>query len=257
MRRAAPVSRFARPAPRRPRRPRAAFTLLELIIATAIGAVVLLVIQTTFFGALRLHNTTHARIEQDRVLERALGFIRRDFAGVLLPGGTLSGEFQTSEFSSLTTGSYGERITPDLFTSSARIDGWSPFSEAQMVAYYLADGDTTGTVAASGTLAVPAGSKTLVRVVTRNLLPVQENAPDEVPLLPGVASAAVFYHDGTGWTDFWDSATSSTLPRAVKFSLQMAAVGAGDPPAPIEIVIPITATTTTTQTETAEAEAGL
>lgn len=257
MRRASPVSRRSRPAAARPRRARAAFTLLELIIATAIGAVVLLVIQTTFFGALRLHNTTHARIEQDRVLERAFGFIRRDFAGVLLPGGTLSGEFQTSEFSSLTTGSYGERITPDLFTSSARIDGWSPFSEAQMVAYYLADGDTTGPAANPGATAAPAGSKTLVRVVTRNLLPVQETAPEETPLLPGVASATVLYHDGTGWTDFWDSATSSTLPRAVKFSLQMAAIGAGDPPAPVEIVIPITATTTTSQTEAAEAESGL
>ena len=38
------------------------FTLLELIIATAVGAVVLVVIQTTFFSALRLHNTTHARL---------------------------------------------------------------------------------------------------------------------------------------------------------------------------------------------------
>ena len=35
---------------------RRGFTLLELIIATAVGAVVLVVIQTTFFSALRLHN---------------------------------------------------------------------------------------------------------------------------------------------------------------------------------------------------------
>lgn len=256
MRRAYPVSRFL-PARLRAGRARAAFTLLELIIATAIGAVVLLVIQTTFFGALRLHNTTHARIERDRVLERAFDFVRRDFAGLLLPGGTLSGEFQTSEFSSLATGSYGERVTPDIFTSSARIDGWSPFSEAQMVAYYLADGDTTGAAATSTAPAAPAGSKTLVRVVTRNLLPVQDAASEEVPLLPGVASATVLYYDGSGWTDFWDSAATSTLPSAVKFSLQMASVGSGDPPAPVEIVIPITATTVTTQTEAASAESGL
>ena len=35
------------------------FTLLELLIATAVSAIVLLAINTTFFGALRLHNTTH------------------------------------------------------------------------------------------------------------------------------------------------------------------------------------------------------
>ena len=33
-----------------------------------VGAVVLVVIQTTFFGALRLHTTTHARIDEDAVL---------------------------------------------------------------------------------------------------------------------------------------------------------------------------------------------
>ena len=49
------------------------FTLLELLIATAVGAVVLLVVQTTYFGALRLHNTTHARLEEDLVIQRALG----------------------------------------------------------------------------------------------------------------------------------------------------------------------------------------
>ena len=63
------------------------FTLLELLIATAVGAVVLIVIQTTFFGALRLHNTTHARIDSDLLLQRALGLVRKDFAGIMLPGG--------------------------------------------------------------------------------------------------------------------------------------------------------------------------
>ena len=44
-------------------RGRRAFTLLELLVATAVGAVVLIVVQTTFFSALRLHNTTHTRID--------------------------------------------------------------------------------------------------------------------------------------------------------------------------------------------------
>ena len=78
----------ARVSPRLSPRRRNGFTLLELIIATAVGAVVLVVIQTTFFGALRLHNTTHARIAEDQALQRAVGFIRRDLAGVVLPGGT-------------------------------------------------------------------------------------------------------------------------------------------------------------------------
>jgi hypothetical protein len=46
-----------------------------------VGAVVLIVIQTTFFSALRLHKTTHERIDEDLVVQRTLGIIRRDTAG--------------------------------------------------------------------------------------------------------------------------------------------------------------------------------
>jgi type II secretion system protein J len=217
------------------------FTLLELLIATAVGAVVLLAVQTTFFGALRLHNSTHDRIDEDLVLQRTLGIIRRDLAGLMLPGGTLSGQLQSDSFSSSLTGSYGDRITPDLFTNSGKIDGWNPFSEVQMVAYYLA--------AASG----GARGKDLVRVVTRNLLPVQDAVPEEQVLLSGVDSAAMLFYDGTAWTDTWDSSTSTTLPSALKLSLLMASRDATQPNLdPIDLVVPVLVTTTASQTQAAE-----
>ena len=107
--------------------PAAAFTLLELLVATAVSATVLLVINATFFSALRLHNTTHERIDRDLVLQRTLGIVRKDFAGIMLPGGTLAGQLQTTTFSSTTMDSAGERIGPDIYTNSARIDGWTSF----------------------------------------------------------------------------------------------------------------------------------
>jgi prepilin-type N-terminal cleavage/methylation domain-containing protein len=61
------------------------FTLLELLLATAIGAVVLLVINSTFFAALRLHKTTHEKIDEDLVIQRALGIVRKDLAGIMIP----------------------------------------------------------------------------------------------------------------------------------------------------------------------------
>jgi type II secretion system protein J len=223
-----------------------AFTLLELLIATAVGAVVLIVVQTTFFGALRLHNTTHERIESDLVVHRTLGILRRDFAGLMLPGGTLSGQLQTTNFSSLNEGSYGERVTPDLFTNSGKIDGWNPFSEVQMVAYYLA--------AAPG----QSDGKDLVRVVNRNLLPVQENVPEEQVLLHGVHSATLSFHDGRGWIDTWDSAETSTLPRALKFGLVMMPRDTGAAaPAPIELIVPVVVTTRASEQQAAEEEAAL
>ena len=223
------------------RHPGRGFTLLELLVATAVGAVVLIVIQTTFFGALRLHNTTHARIDADSAVHRALGIVRRDFAGLMMPGGTLSGQLQTTNFSTLAEGSYGERITPDIFTNSGKIDGWTPFPDVQMVAYYLAPGtsDTDG--------------KDLLRVVTRNLLPVQESVPEEQVLLHGIDSASLLFYDGGGWIDTWDSTVTSTLPGALKLSLVMKPrPGETSAPPPIELVVPVVVTTRASQQQAEE-----
>jgi type II secretion system protein J len=225
-----------------------AFTLLELLIATAVGAIVLLVVQTTYFGALRLHNTTHDRIEEDLALQRALAIIRRDLAGLMLPGSTLAGHLQTENFSSFTGESFGDRVGPDLYTNSGRVDGWNPFSDVQRVTYYLA----TATPATTGK------AKNLLRVVERNLLPVQESTggEDQV-LLEGVESASLSFYDGSGWIDTWDSEATSTLPKALKLSIVMAATGASQAgQAPIDIVVPILVRTTTAQREEEEEAAG-
>lgn len=228
----------------RHRRATRGFTLLELLVATAVSATVLLVINATFFSALRLHNTTHERIDRDLVLQRTLGIVRKDFAGVMLPGGTLAGQLQTTTFSSTTMDSAGERIGPDIYTNSARIDGWTSFSEVQMVAYYLspaADGGPT---------------KDLVRVVTRNLLPVQEPTTQEQVLLPGIVTATISFYDGSDWIDDWDSTVSNTLPRAIKLSMVLSPSGeslrASDP---IELIVPVLVKTRTTVQEEAAAAA--
>lgn len=227
-------------------RARRGFTLMELLLAIAVGSVVLIVIQTTFFGALRLHRTTHARLDDDRAVERTLAIVRRDLAGLMLPGGVLSGELQTTAFSSMTAGTQGDRVTPDLFTSSGRIDGWTPFADVQSVAYYL----SPATAASEG--------RDLIRVVTRNLLPVQETQPEETVLLQNVAAAEMMFFDGSGWVDSWDSSVTATLPTALRFSLSMAPRERNGPaPAPVEIVVPVTATTTASQTQAEEEAAGL
>lgn len=236
----------------RPRQHERAFTLLELLLATAIGAVVLLVVNTTFFSALRLHNTTHESIDHDLMLQRALGIIRKDLAGVMIPPNPnstaqkLSGQL-TSEVSTMNAldGS-SERITPDIFTNSGKVDGWTPFADVQMVSYYLspaADGSPT---------------RDLVRVVTRNLLPVIEATIEDQTILTGVTSAAIAFYDGENWLDIWDSTTTSTLPSAMKFSLVMAPRDHSLPrtdSAPVELIVPVLVKTSTTLREEAAAEA--
>jgi len=217
-----------------------AFTLLELLVATAVSAIVLLVINATFFGALRLHNTTHDHIDRDLVLQRTLGIVRSDFAGLMLPGGAMSGQFQTMATDSVIPDVPGDRLSPDLHTTTGTVDGWNPFSEVQIVSYYLAP-ETDGS-----------SNKSLVRVVARNVLPVQESPTDQQVLLHGINSASLQYFDGTEWTDAWDSATSATLPTAIKLQLVIAPLDASQPlPAPVELVVAVPVVTKTSVTQAA------
>jgi type II secretion system protein J len=220
------------------------FTLLELLLATAIGAIVLLVINATFFAALRLHNATHDKIDDDLVVQRTLGIVRRDLAGIMLPANpqattnTLSGQLSSDSNATNTLDTGSERITPDIYTSSGRIDGWSTFADVQSVSYYLSPAADGGP------------NKDLVRVVTRNLLAAIEPVTENQTLLTGVRSAAISFFDGEYWADSWDTITSGTLPSAIKFSLVVAPrenATARTDPAPIELIVPVLVKTSATQ----------
>jgi type II secretion system protein J len=227
------------------------FTLIEIVLATAVSAIVLLAIQTVFFGALRLSTTTQNRTDRELEVHRALDLVQRDLAGLMVPSATLlTGMLQTNADATTATSASGERVSPDFYTTSGKIDGWNPFSEAQAVAYYLAPA-TDGS-----------NAKNLVRTVTRNLLPVQNTTTDDDDdsrvVLTGVTSAVFEFYDGTAWTDYWDSTTSNTttvststttttsaagaaaLPTAIRFSVGLVASdGNQTNQAPIEIVVPV------------------
>ncbi len=228
------------------------FTLLELLLSTAVGAIVLLVVNATFFGALRLHNTTHEKIDNDLVLQRALGIVRKDLAGIMVPPNpqattyTLSGQLTSDATSMNDLDNTGERITPDIYTTSGKIDGWTPYAEVQMVAYYLASAPDGGQ------------GKDLVRSITRNLLPAADPTIEEQTLLTGVTSAAISYFDGENWLEIWDTTATSSLPNAIKFSFVLASRdsnSARSDPAPIELIVPVLVKTTTTLQQEAAAAA--
>jgi type II secretion system protein J len=228
---------------------RGAFTLIEMILAMAVGAIVLLVINGTFTSALRLHNATHQRIDEDLVVQRALTIIRKDLAGIMVPANpqattyTLSGQLSNEYYSTNELDATGERVTPDIYTSSGAVDGWTPYADVQMVSYYLTAGEGGQT-------------KNLVRLVTRNLLPTLEATAEAQTILSGVASAGISYYDGQNWLDYWDSTTTSSLPLAILFSITRAS-GDGYGRAesePIEIVVPVIVKTATTLQQEADAE---
>lgn len=217
---------------------RSGFTLLEVILAMAVGAIVILAIQTVFFGALRLRNTSQQRMDRELAIHRALEVIKKDVSGLMLPGGVLAADFQTSTSYTLNATVPGERISAEFFTNSGRIDASSPFADAQRVAYYLSPDPQSGHFE-------------LVRSFSRNLLPVSEDQPEVQSLLPGVNSAFFDYFDGSGWTETWDSAVTSTLPSAVRFTLQLAEESATNTSSTtVEVVFPISVTLANTSTST-------
>ncbi len=224
---------------------RGGFTLIEILIAVAAFAIVLAAINTVFYAALRLRNSTTTAIEKALPLEHALGVIQRDLANIVLPGGTMAGTFSTTS----TSNSVAGQSSPNFYTASGVIDELSPFAEVQRVSYLL--------VASTNR----SGGKDLVRSVSRNLLPSLQDQSEQEWLLTGVQTLTFLYQDGTQWRDSWDSSIenpstgmSNSLPAAVKVQIQMAAENNGGTRGrsrelPVELVVPIVVQQRTNQTQ--------
>lgn len=214
---------------------------MELLLATVVASVILLAIQTVFFGALRLRNTTTEKLEHDLEVERALGILERDLAGLMLPGNTIGGELQSIPSTTMEEDTVaGERMTPDLYTTTGRVDLRTPFSEVQKVAYYLVPPEDESP------------GKILVRAVTRNLLPVDVGEVEQQAILEGVEELLLEFYDGTQWLETWDSTMTDTLPRAIRYQIKFALrenETLSEEKTPMENIIPVLATTQTSQTE--------
>jgi general secretion pathway protein J len=213
----------------------AAFTLLEVILALAVSAIVLSVISTVFFGALQLRNRTSAAFDELLPLQNALTVMKRDLGSVLPTGGTFAGSLQTvpgtDATALLSAFGQGEPVSPVLHTASGRLSEFSPFGDVQKVVYFLIDATN-----------YPAVGKDLVRVVSRNLTPAATEEVSTQWLMAGVESVRFQYLDNTAWTESWDSTTSSNLPAAIKVQIVLATEPDQENPyfqAPVELVVPI------------------
>jgi type II secretion system protein J len=224
-------------------RTQAAFTLIEVMIAMAVFAIVLTAMNGIFWGALRLRNKSVDSIDAALPKERALKIIRNDLENIVPPGGRFFTTFTTA---GMTTNASGQSMntmpgqnSPEFTTSNGVIDDSSGWGDIQRVSYQL----VLSTNGAAG--------KDLVRVVTRNLLPsMQQQGSDQQAILSGVQNIFFYYHDGSIWKETWDSTNEFLrLPRAIKVQLEMASEERGrQAPLPLELVVSLVdAGTNTTQ----------
>ena len=221
--------------------PKAGFTLLEILIAVAIFALVLAAINVVFYSALRLRRTAEAALEVSVPVQHALAQIKADLSHLVAPGQVLSGDFK-----SVPDNADQGQVGPNFYTGSAAIDETSPWSEVQRVNYAL--------VASTNRT----GGKDLVRLVTRNRLPAATDETMAQYLLTDVEALVFLYHDGNLWQSQWDSTTvSNQLPRAIKVQLALVQTNQllarqSMPLTMVELVVPTYIETLTNQTSQAD-----
>lgn len=204
-----------------------AFTLLELLIAVSIFAIVLAAINAVFYSALRLRNRSAALVDRLTPIENALGIMRRDLECIVPPGTNMLGPLQTTSNSNMVAGASG----PAFYCASGQVDETTPFAEIQRVTYSVLD-STNGSY-----------GKDLVRYADRNLLAVTPMPPNPQRLISGVREVTFSFYDGSQWREYWDTTASDTnLPLGIRVQIQLApdlAQGSGRVPAPIQLVVPV------------------
>jgi type II secretion system protein J len=209
---------------------RRAFTLIEMILAIGVAAIVLIAINTVLFAALRLHAVTADTVDAASPIDQAVTFLRRDLQCVVTPtNGTskvLSGDFRVGNVTSL---GVAEPVAIEMFTATGALNANTPWADIQRVTYGLKPPANRS-----------AAGQDLVRSVARNLLTVTTPEVADQLMLSGVASIKFSCYDGAQWQDTWDTtgvmSVNTNLPLAVRMDIQMSGNNNAQP---IEILVPI------------------
>ncbi|MDR3460388.1 MAG: type II secretion system protein GspJ [Verrucomicrobiae bacterium] len=208
-----------------------AFTLIEMILAVGVAAIVLITANAVLYTALHLRDSTADAVDAAAPVDSTVTFLRRDLQCCVVPtNGTskiLSGGFRAGD--GLVSGNNNEPVVVEMYTTTGALSESVPWGEIQRVTYELK----------TPTLGAAAG-KDLYRSVTRNLLPAGTPEVTDQLMLSGVETLKFSCYDGALWQPVWDTTSSSSvntnLPLAVKVDIQLA----GNPAlAPVEIVVPL------------------
>lgn len=206
------------------------FTLIEILIATTLFAVVVGALYSVFYGAMRLRERAYLRFEKTVPKNYAFERMKMDLASAMPPDGILASSMisQTSEKMNARSDSL------EFYSSTGIIDQNNPWGDIQRILFYLAPPE----------LADSKGYD-LVRAITRNLLSPNEELPEEEHLFTDVESLAFSFYDGTSWLESWDStAEENRLPTAIRvrvtFTEPLNVENAERQP-PVELLVPLVA----------------
>jgi type II secretion system protein J len=204
-----------------------AFTLLEVLIATFIAAIVLAAMNATFYAALHLRSVTNALVENSIPMNHAASILKADLRGTLITGGTMAISIESPG----TESGNNQPTDLDIYTTTGVLHDDLPWGDVQKVSYLLKNPTTASNL----------GGKDLVRAVTRNLLASAQPDLAEQPLLSGVSSVQFSFFDGANWQTTWDSTSAVTpAPLAIKVHVEFANNNStGQGRLPLEVLIPV------------------
>lgn len=190
---------------------RRGFTLMELIIATGISALMGAAIFSAMRTAYIARDSSEKQMANVERVTIALDLIEKDLQSVMMPGDHFAGPLvgysmgQTGrETNSLDFYTIGEDDTSDATQVTAFAEG---FRRVQIG------------VSANGR------SNILYRKVTRNLLTQNPETPEQETLAENIVGFSTSFYDGTEWYSEWDSQMQSgAMPTAIQITVRYAAV---------------------------------
>ena len=186
-----------------------AFTLVEMILAIGVAAIVLVAVNAVLFTALHLREVTTDVVDASTPVDQTFTFLRRDLQCVVTPtNGTskfLSGSFKVGTVNSA---GIAEPVAAEMFTATGALSASAPWADIQRVTYELKNSTAVS------------GQRDLYRSVTRNLLSISTPDVTDQLMLSGVERVKFSGYDGSRWNDTWDTSDvtslNTNLPLAVR-----------------------------------------
>lgn len=215
---------------------RLGFTLVEMILAIGVAAIVLVAVNAVLFTSLHLREVTTSAVDAALPLDMTSIILRRDLQCLVTPtNGTtkiISGNFRIGTINS---DGISEPVAAELCTATGALSASAPWADIQRVTYELKN-STDGS-----------GRRDLYRSVSRNLLTIGQVDVTDQLLLNGVDSVKFSGYDGSRWVEAWDTSDATSaytnLPTAVRVEIQMQ--GGGTANQPIVFVVPVDSVTRT------------
>lgn len=184
---------------------RGGFTLLELLVAAAMAAILAAAVFVSLQVAFRARRTATEAAQTTLAAQLTMETIGRDLQTALPPTGILAGSFLAGV--SREAGDSADEVI-SFYHAAGATQAAPGTGDVELVAY-ASTGDQE--------------AKDLVRRVTRNLLSPMVPEPAEQAIGRNITGLTVRSFDGLTWWDVWDSTQQGdVLPVAVEVSFELA-----------------------------------